>query len=163
MNTLTEFDKAYIAGFFDGEGCIGYYNASKAIRKRPGYFHSSVGVCNTDPRVVIWIQEVTGLGRSSIIKLKGGNRKPAYQWQIGKKADVITFLATIRPYLKVKGDQVDVLLAHLATETAYVKKHGSVTPEIVESRQVISDSLKKMKRREFLEGVETRHVESSIH
>jgi hypothetical protein len=160
---LTEIDKAYIAGFFDGEGCVGYYNASQTSSRRPSYFHASVNICNTDPRVIMWIQEVTGIGVSRITKFKDGKRRWAYQWQIGKKADVIDFLSTIRPYLRVKGEQVDVLLIHLALEAGYVKKHGSVTPEIVKSRQEISDKLKTMKRMVDPESVETRQAGSSIH
>lgn len=103
------------------------------------------------------------MGNSCIIKFKDGKRRIAYQWQIGNKLDVIEFLSTIRPYLKVKGEQVDVLLTHLAIEADYVKKHGSVTPEIVKFRQSVSDKLKSMKREVVLESVETRQVESSIH
>ena len=160
---LTDIDKAYIAGFFDGEGCVGYYNASKINSSRPGYFHVSVSVSNTDPRVIFWIQQVTGLGKSKIIHFRDGKRRIAYQWQIGKKEDVVLFLSTIRSYLRVKGDQVDVVLAHLTMEADYVKKHGSVTPEVVKSRQDVSDILKEMKRAVFLESVETRQVGPSIH
>lgn len=163
MNLLTESDKAYIAGFFDGEGCIGYYDAAKSYMNRPAYFHASASVCNTDPRVICWMQNITGIGRSNIIRFKDGKRRTAYQWQIGSVTDVTTFLNAIRPYLKVKGDQVDVLLAHFDAEASYKKKHGSVTPEVVESRQQIAMKLKEMKRMEILEGVETRHVGSSIH
>jgi hypothetical protein len=160
---VTEVDKAYLAGFFDGEGCVGYYDAAKSYSHRPAYFHASVSVCNTDPRAILWIKKITGMGKSKIIRFTDGKRRVAYQWQIGKKADILLFLHTIRPYLRVKDTQVDVLLAHLATEDAYTKKHGSVTPEIVESRQHVADQLKKMKRMVFSEGVETRHVESAIH
>ena len=160
---IAEVDLAYIAGFLDGEGCIGYYDASQTSHNRPSYFHAAVNVCNTDPKVIFWLREVTGMGRSHIIRFKDGKRRTAYQWQIGRKQDVIDFLSAIRPYLRVKGEQVDVLLAHLALEADYVKKHGSVTPEIVKSRQAISDMLKKMKRVAISESVETRQVGSPIH
>ena len=163
MKRITEIDKAYIAGFVDGEGSVGYYNAARTYKHRPGYFHASINVCNTDPRVIFWLQEVTGIGSSRVTRFKDGNRRTAYQWQLANKQDVVDFLSTIRPYLRVKGEQVDVLLVHLALEAEYVKKHGSVTPEIVKSRQVISDKLKIMKRAVISEGVETRQVESSIH
>lgn len=163
MLILETIDKAYIAGFFDGEGSIGYYNAAKSHKNRLGYFHAAVNISNTDPRVIFWIKEVTGIGRSQIIHFKDGKRRIAYQWQIGKKLDVIEFLSAIRSYLKVKGDQVDILLAHLTQESDYVQKQGSVTPEIVKSRQALSDRLKDMKRMDFSGSVETRQAESSIH
>ena len=159
---MTELDKAYLAGIFDGEGCVGYYNATPTSSKRPAYHHAAVIITMTDPRIIQWVKEITGLGKvSSSIKTKP--RRTAYSWCIGKKTDVIAFLSIIRPYLKLKGDQVDVLLAHFALEADYVQRHGSVTPEIVESRQQITDTLKRMKRDIVVEGVETRRAGSSIH
>lgn len=163
MNNLTEADKGYIAGFLDGEGCVGYYNASKSQKNRPGYFHTSVNICNTDPRVIRWLFDVTGIGKVGRLKTNQTRRRPAYQWQLGRKQDVIEFLTMIHPYLKIKAEQVSVILAHLTLECDYVKKHGSVTPEIVEARQVVSDTLKQLKRMDFPEGVETKQVGPSIN
>jgi uncharacterized protein YeeX (DUF496 family) len=111
----------------------------------------------------MWLREITGMGQSRVTKFKDGKRRWAYQWQIGKKSEVVEFLSTIRPYLRVKGEQTDVLLIHIAMEATYIKKHGSVTPEIVKSRQEISDTLKSMKRYGVPESVETRQAGSSIH
>lgn len=163
MNTLTELDKAYIAGFFDGEGCVGYYNASKTMKNRPSYFHTSVQVCNIDPCVIKWVAETTGVGRCQITRFKDKKRRTAYQWQIGKKADVIVFLNAIRPYLKVKAAQVDMILGHLALESSYVKKHGSVIPERVLARQRVADAMKHLKWSAFSEGVETGQAEPQVH
>jgi hypothetical protein len=163
MNNLTETDKAYIAGIFDGEGCIGYYNAALTYNHRPGYFHASINVCNTDPRVISWLKEVTGIGKVGLLKMNTTRRRQAYQWQLGKRAEIVEFLQTIRPYLKIKSEQVDVLLAHIDMETGYVKHHGSVTTEIVKARQDVSDKLKILKRAVFVEGVETKQAGSLIH
>jgi len=96
--------------------------------------------------------------------MKGsGKRRTAYQWQISKRSDVIAFLSTIFPYLKVKREQVEILLTHLKLEASYVKKHGSVTPEVVESRQQVVDKLKALKWMDSVESVETRRTEAIIH
>lgn len=163
MNTLSELDKAYIAGFFDGEGCVGYYNASKTMKHRPAYFHASVSVSNVDPRVIKWIADTTGVGKCRIMRFKDNKRRTAYQWEIGKKADVIVFLSAIKPYLKVKDAQVNVILCHLALESAYIQKHGSVTPEIVATRQRVADEMKQMKWSVLSEGVETGQAEPQVH
>ena len=163
MNLLTEMDKAYIAGFFDGEGCVGYYNASQTAKHRPSYFHTSVHVCNIDPCVIKWIADVTGIGRVNILRSRDKTRRTAYQWQIGKKADVLDFLNAIRPYIKVKSAQVETILTHLALEASYIKRHGSVTPEIVVARQHVSDEMKRMKWSTFSESVETRQAEPPVH
>ena len=162
MKQLNNQDAAYIAGLFDGEGCVGYYDASRTYVNRPSYFHTSVHVCGVDPRVIYWLRSTTGIGNINCYRGKG-KRRMAYQWQLGNKSQVILFLTTIRPFLKVKDTQVDVLLAHLNCETSYVKRHGSVTNEIVESRQRTADKLKELKRIEYLEGVETRQAEPLVH
>lgn len=152
-----------MAGFFDGEGCVGYYDASKTTQNRPSYFHTSVSVSNIDPCVIKWMADATGIGRCSVTRCKDKKRRTAYQWQIGKKADVIVFLNAIRPYLKVKAAQVDIILGHLALESSYEQKHGSVTLEVVAARQIVSDKLKELKWSAFSEGVETGQAEPSVH
>ncbi len=165
MINLTIADAAYIAGLFDGEGTVGYYNASQSSKNRPGYFHASINITNTDPRPLVWIAEVTGIGKVSLLKMSdaSGRRRPAYQWQVGKRHEVIAFLVAVRPYLKIKHDQVDILLTHFELEATYTKKHGSVTSEVVASRQKVADALKVLKRRAFLEGVETVQAEPYIN
>lgn len=162
MHTLSETDKAYLAGLFDGEGCVGYYNASRTSILRPGYFHTSVHICNTYPQVIEWVAAVTGIGRVQST-FRNEKHRTAYQWQLGKKADVIVFLTAIRPYLIVKAAQVDVILSHHQLESSYVQRHGSVTPEIVKSRQITSDMMKLLKRIPFVEGVETGQAGSQVH
>ena len=146
MNSLSEVDKAYIAGLLDGEGCIGYYNASNKSPNRPPYYHASVNICNTDPRPILWLQEVTGIGRSAITTFKDGKRRPAYQWQIGRKKQVQQFLEVVRPYLRIKDKQADVLVTALILESSYTKRHGSVTPEVVAVRRETELALKVLKR-----------------
>lgn len=162
MTNTTEADKIYIAGFFDGEGCVGYYNAAKSNPRRPGYFCCHVHVCNIDPRVIRWIHQITCMGRVNVMK-GSGKRRTAYQWQVSKRSNVIAFLSAIIPYLKVKREQAEILLTHLMLESSYVKSHGSVTSEIVESRQQIVDKLKELKWMDSVEGVETRRTETVIH
>lgn len=145
MNRLTETDKAYIAGIFDGEGCIGYYNANPNKEGTP-YCHPSVNVTNTDKEVIMWLQEIIGVGRSAVIKFKDGKRRTAYQWQLAKKQQVQEFLEVIRPYLKVKAAQVDVLLDLFTQEIGYVQRHGSVSPEVATLRLKTVEKLKLLKR-----------------
>jgi len=142
---ISETDKSYIAGLFDGEGCIGYYNANPNPQGTP-YCHSSVHISNTNQNVIIWVGKITGIGRSSTQKFKDGKRRTAYQWQLSKKAQVREFLEAIRPYLHVKAEQVDTLLELFKKEVGYIKKHGSVSSEVAALRVETVAKLKALKR-----------------
>ena len=151
--TITETDKAYIAGLFDGEGCIGYYNANPLANGTP-YCHASLVVTMTDETIVRWLHTMFQCGHVSIAK-KDQNRRTAYQWQVSKKTQVRQVLSMIRPYLKVKADQVDTLLVLWQEEANYLQRQGSVSPEIAARRLETVQQLKTLKRTIRVEGVET--------
>ena len=158
---MTERDAAYLAGFFDGEGCIGYYNANPDPEGTP-YYHVSVNIVNTDPRPINWIRELLGFGRAKAVNFADNKRRTAYQWQISKRSEVKTFLDIVRSHLIVKAEQADILLALFELEKGYIKKPGSVSAEVLKHRQEAAVRIKALKR-ESMEGVETRRAESLIH
>ena len=158
---MTEKDVAYLAGFFDGEGCVGYYNANPNPEGTP-YFHVSINISNTDPRPILWMQKLLGFGKAKSANVSG-KRRQAYQWQISKRSDVKTFLELVRPYLIVKAEQADVILALFEMEKDYTGKHGSVTPEVTARRREAAAKVKALKREFFAEGVETEQAGPSIH
>lgn len=141
---LTETDLAYIAGIFDGEGCIGYYRTSKTGTP---YYHALVNITMTEGMLVNKLPELFGFGKVSIHKAKPDqNRRTAYQWQVGHKKQVQKFLESIRPYLVGKADQADVVLDLFKDEEKYVRCQGSVTPEVISRRQQVELKLKALKR-----------------
>jgi endogenous inhibitor of DNA gyrase (YacG/DUF329 family) len=102
VNTLSIPDAAYIAGIVDGEGCILFYKRDKGIKCR-------LTVSNTDFDLLEWLVATTGAGaiiahkRASIGHSIGGN------WQChSETAELI--LRQIRPYLRVKAAQCDLVL-----------------------------------------------------
>lgn len=158
---LTETDKAYIAGIIDGEGCIGYYN--RGSHKGVPYHSASVHISMTDPRPIKWLKDKVGYGTVSFVT-KSGNRRNVYSWQLSNQSELKEFLKTIRPFLLLKGDQVDLLFDLWNVEDTLPKGHGSVTPEVVQYRTDIAAKIKTLKTvSHIVEGVETRRAESSIH
>jgi len=145
LNKISEVDKAYIAGIVDGEGCIGYYNANPDKEGTP-YCHPSINVTNTNKEVIEWLHKITGIGRASEIRFNDGKRRTAYQWQLAKKQQVRQFLEVIRPYLRIKAAQADVLLSLFNQEAGYTKKHGSVSTAVAELRLKTVADLKALKR-----------------
>jgi hypothetical protein len=91
---------AYLAGFFDGEGCIGIYRSGKT-----GQMVLRVNLVNTNDIVIRIIQSIYG-GCISIQQHQS-NWKPAYSWcASGRQAR--EFLKDVGPYLVMKRPQFEV-------------------------------------------------------
>ncbi len=99
----TDIERAYAAGFFDGEG-----HANFRSNGRDGSFrivHAQIG--QNTREILEWFQKYYGGG---IYTYKSGKHKGAHQWSIvGTRACV--FLMDIRPFLTVKRTQVDPIIA----------------------------------------------------
>lgn len=137
---LTDSDRAYLAGLFDGEGCVGYY---ERMTHNIPYHSASLHVCMTDPRPVQWLQAVTGLGKISVTYPK--QKRPVFQWQLCKRKDIRQVLEAIRPFLKIKGDQADLLFALWEAEDKLPKGHNSVTAELLKFREEVARRIKALK------------------
>jgi hypothetical protein len=105
----TEMDKAYAAGFIDGEGCI-------TVRVSPGTknhktwnpsMYASLTISQVDPRPLQWFQQRWG---GSIRKLKrradGRKDRDAWEWcVVGRTAQ--SCFEDVRDMLKVKQEPCD--------------------------------------------------------
>jgi len=94
---LTKTDLAYLAGLFDGEGCI--------MRRRYGrrvYYH--IQITNTYEPVMDWLQSYGGRVQARRPDLNE-RWKPKFDWCISRKLDVYAFLLCVLPYLKIKRQQ----------------------------------------------------------
>ena len=105
---LTETEKAYIAGFLDGEGCITIF---KRNRYKVPLYVPSIQITNTNQEILKWIKLKVRKGR--IIKLKGESRKSfwkdTYRWILTNRKDMFEFLKMIFPYLQVKEKQAFII------------------------------------------------------
>lgn len=142
-DTLSEIDRAYLAGIFDGEGCVGYYKRPNSTRCKYSYV-ATVLIAQSDPRLMTWLMDKIGFG-TVYKKLAPKARRMGYMWETNRRDHVIEFLETIQPYLLVKADQVDILLTHLRLEGAAPMRKGTVTPEIVAAREETRVELKRLK------------------
>ncbi len=103
----------YIAGFFDGEGCIGIYYSSAGRRRKDGtksaVYRLSVSLGQTDPAVIRHLKDQFG-GTVSFYERskKNPNRLDAWYWYITSKR-AGDFLRAIEPY--VIGKRQQLLLA----------------------------------------------------
>ena len=103
---------AYVAGIVDGEGSITITtNAAKRT------FCSFIYVSNTDIRLMDWLHATYG-GSVYTLPNQGDNHKTAFRWALfGKKAG--GFIECIRPYLKIKCEQADIVIAFQNLRSAF--------------------------------------------
>lgn len=108
MPLLKNWQRAYLAGILDGEGCI-------RIRNNGSGGCVSVHVTNTNKDLLNWCLDVTGMGYIYCIRKKryGTHKKQrkAYAWELSPK-QAIRILKKIKKYLIVKKKEADLALGY---------------------------------------------------
>lgn len=138
-----ELSNEYIAGFFDGEGCITsslQWTSGKYIKKPRVAVH--VTISNTRKDVL----EAIGNKYDGTVSSKGqGKHKNCFHLRIVGKAKMKKFLTSIYPYLVIKKD--DVVLALEFIESLRDKNLGPepLPIEVHNMRQRVNEALKKRK------------------
>lgn len=136
MNINNNIDRAYLAGFFDGEGSIGVYaSGSGALRIR-------TTITSTNLDVLEAFQEMIGMGTVRQRKTAKSNHKDAFDWRLGGK-DTHELLKIIRPFVRVKAYECMLGLEFCRT---IVKKGGRITKRQAKDRKRIARELKAAKR-----------------
>lgn len=106
---LTKFEKGYLAGIIDGEGCIRINRRPRASNGRMVYW-MFVSVTNTDIKIINWLNEripaFTGKCHRSF---KDRNRKPCFQWILTGNRKVRIFCKELAPFLVSKKNQAELI------------------------------------------------------
>lgn len=128
----TEDDFAYIAGYFDGEGCFYIYNDRAYI------------VCeNTHEPTVRWLREK--LGGTVVQKTKARPRRRAvYRW-IACTNRAVAICQYLTPYLKEKMRQAAMIIAHYQ----YKQLSGYSKTSLKKIRDDFSIKIKEAKGRVY--------------
>ena len=100
---LSEADKAYMAGYFDGEGSIGVYP------KENGSLRIVVTVCQRKADTLVWYAQVFG---GALVRVQRGEPRgnTYHEWKLENRSSIKMFLRQIGPYLRDKADQSDLVL-----------------------------------------------------
>jgi|SRR3989344_7422246 len=109
---LSETDKAWLAGFIDGEGYIGIVRSRKRKTRQSSdtwRYHPWVIVTSTDVKVLEDIQLVVSTQKRASLSRTAG-QKAAYQIKITKFNDLVQFLEAVLPYLRLKQKQAKLLI-----------------------------------------------------
>ena len=144
MKQLTETQKAYTAGFIDGEGCI-------SITRDKNSHNTTFRVTNTNKAVLEYLCEITGVGYiRKFIPSKTNRRAERFkntqtQWAWQTSANGIReLLPEILPYLIVKQE---VALTALELLKDKLPRGLSSTPEEHARRAPLYDKIKKLNHR----------------
>jgi len=111
---------AYLAGFFDGEGCVFIRLDKKKLSCRGNSF-IGITLSNTDREVLEYFKNVFGGGSRNVVQRYIPSGSIIHQWTItGDRAYLI--LRAMYPYLRVKKNEAKVAMD-------YHEKRLKVNPE----------------------------------
>lgn len=128
---LNNEDLAYIAGFFDGEGSVTIHENWRPSPRGKSPNHTlQVSIGNTDASVLIWVHSMFG-GSLTTRKPRPGHRIVT-QWII-RSNGAAKFLATIRPFLRMKTKQADIALTFQNGKVRH--RRNQLTKEEIEFRE----------------------------
>ena len=117
-------DIAYIAGLFDGEGCVQYkkyWDTKRKDRpKRYKVWRISLEMSMTDEPVIRWVHEVLGVGCVNVnIKNKSPSSKPYYKkqwrWRCSHR-DALYAAKILWPHAQVKLHKLEQIIDHYSDQ-----------------------------------------------
>jgi hypothetical protein len=149
---------SYIGGFFDGEGYVGL-GLQMTHNGKDRNILPSVRFSNTDIRplefikeqltnfgIKCWISTREGRRRSQRTK-NGGYIKTIYDVGLSGKIQVKLFIKLIRPYVLIKGDQLDIVMQFiLSREKAMEGRGGRMGIGKAEYKKEEIEMIDKIKR-----------------
>src|SRR5438270_12268163 len=94
-------EAAWLAGFFDGEGCL-----TSSLGGHKGKYRSCIiSVSNTHLPSLEYCKQVTGAG--SVIKKADAtdNHKAKWVWQVQSQRNIASILRQLAPYLVTKREK----------------------------------------------------------
>src|ERR1700739_1738674 len=89
---MADLDWAWVAGLFEGEGCIG-------LQWRNGYPKPTIHIHSTDRDVLEKVVEICGGSVKGPYNNKRPNTKDYFTWGLFSKAGACGFLVAILPWL----------------------------------------------------------------
>ena len=114
---IGEVDLAYIAGLIDGEGSIQYKQYMRKRKHNPKAYPTwsiRIEIAMTDQSVLIWLNEILGVGTVNPRKVKPGKKK---QWRWRCSHRQAYFVAKlIWPYVHVKLPAIQKIIEHYSKE-----------------------------------------------
>lgn len=113
-DSAVNISPAYIAGLFDGEGCV-------LARRRGSKISVEISITQVNPGVLHEIARALNLGRVYVSVWAG---KKCGRLRLNSKHDVVSFIDMILPHTYVKTDQL-LLMRELISTPCVERDHRS--------------------------------------
>ena len=112
---MTELDRAYFAGLFDGEGSVYYKRMDQMNHQRPGKPVHKVWIVRmeiamTDRDTIKWCHDLFNCGSFGERKVKKGYKRQ-WRWRVAHR-DALQVALAIWPYVKTKLHKVEQIIDH---------------------------------------------------
>ncbi len=142
MNDLTEVQKAYIAGFFDGEGCISISKYQGKNNRTPVY-SLQVVIVQKGIDALFEMYELVGVGSFHERKKY---HVGTYEWRI-PPIDAADFLKEILPYLKSKKQEAEIAIEYQSKQghKNSTGKGYTVPQNLIDEKEAYYLQLQKLK------------------
>ena len=138
---MNDTDIAYIAGLFDGEGCVSY---KQYMRKRPHNkkpyptWQIRLEIAMTDKSILIWVNEMLGVGtvgekRYKTKYTKGWKKQ--WRWRCSHR-DAFKVCCLLFPYAHVKLGEIQKIIQHYSERKLKVMNDNVVSLD--EYKQLMS-------------------------
>lgn len=135
---MLETEKAWLAGYIDGDGCISVNHKGK---DKPRHAISMMlAIDSADEELLDEVQRIAGGNRITKKKYKENHRQ-SYTWRMTGSARILALLKEIQPYLrcKFKVDRAKLLLDNWEKCTP---PNGRYSPEqLIAKEQLLEDLL----------------------
>ena len=116
---MKDTNVAYIAGLFDGEGCVSYKQyMRKRSHNKKAYptWQIRLEMAMTDKSILIWVCEVLGVGTVTEKKYKTAYRvgwKKQWRWRCSHR-DAYYVSCLLFPYAHIKLAGIQKIISHYA-------------------------------------------------
>jgi hypothetical protein len=110
INEIHEIDLAYIAGFFDADGCITVSSSKSESLKYERNFRATFLIVNTDEKIIYWIRDTVGAGSCYIVRKynkKHPNWRPVHRYQISGPG-CRELIDKLIPFVRIKKDRLEL-------------------------------------------------------
>ena len=142
INTDT-LSSEYVAGFFDGEGCIRVLGGDKT-----GYVGIHLFITNTYKPILELLK--TKYGGSVLLRtIATDKHKTCYQWRLSSKSEIMGFILDVIDHSIEKKPQLQLGLQYCNLPTLTVNRYSKYYQEVLELQSVrkqIALELKQLKR-----------------
>ena len=114
---MRDVDAAYIAGLFDGEGCVSYkqYMRKRSHNKKPyPTWQIRLEIAMTDRSILVWLNEILGVGTVGEKKYKSKYAlgwKKQWRWRCSHR-DAFYVACLMWPYAHVKLGKLQKIIDH---------------------------------------------------